>query len=158
LVKRPQIGFIFLVPAHAGSPGQRAVQRVLLFLLYASVQYRPSTLCKSAIIISVYAFYKSSHAAGRVHTQSVSLVSVCLSVFPILAEMYTQTDSPGGSTRRGQRTFRSFFPGTTHLFPSTRKENNRKNNRFLPTELAELSEKCSNRATKGDNSIHSARV
>jgi len=27
-----QIGFTFLVPAHPGSPGQRAVKRVLLLL------------------------------------------------------------------------------------------------------------------------------
>jgi len=31
-----QIGFIFLVPAHLGSPGQRAVKRLLLLLLYTS--------------------------------------------------------------------------------------------------------------------------
>jgi len=32
-----QIGFTFLVPAHPGSPGQRAVKRVYCMLLY--VQY-----------------------------------------------------------------------------------------------------------------------
>ena len=32
-----QIGFTFLVPAHPGSPGQRAVKRVLLLLLLYTI-------------------------------------------------------------------------------------------------------------------------
>ena len=43
-----QIGFTFLVLAHLGSPGKRAVKHVLLLLLYNSVKslnfYRPYAL------------------------------------------------------------------------------------------------------------------
>jgi len=34
-----QIGFTFLVPAHPGSPGKRAVKRVCVSVLYASLHY-----------------------------------------------------------------------------------------------------------------------
>jgi len=32
-----QIGFAFLVPAHLGSPGQRAVKRLFVFLFYIGI-------------------------------------------------------------------------------------------------------------------------
>jgi len=35
-----QIGFTFLVPAHPGSPGQRAVKRVLVCTIGGSVSLR----------------------------------------------------------------------------------------------------------------------
>ena len=34
-----QIGFTFLVPAHLGSPGKRAVKRLLLLLLFVGLHY-----------------------------------------------------------------------------------------------------------------------
>jgi len=33
-----QIGFTFLVPAHPGSPGQRAVKRVCVYAVYALLE------------------------------------------------------------------------------------------------------------------------
>ena len=33
-----QIGFTFLVPAHPGSPGQRAVKRMCVYLVFGSMQ------------------------------------------------------------------------------------------------------------------------
>ena len=37
-----QIGFTFLVPAHLGSPGERAVKRVcVLYSIYNNYIYRP---------------------------------------------------------------------------------------------------------------------
>jgi len=44
------IGFTFLVPAHLGSPGRRAVKRVyvcMLLLLLLLLQYARSTVCLS---------------------------------------------------------------------------------------------------------------
>jgi len=40
-----QIGFTFLVPAHLGSPGKRAVKRVCVYVLYTSYYVLPSVLC-----------------------------------------------------------------------------------------------------------------
>jgi len=37
-----QVGFAFLVPAHPGSPGQRAVKRVCVWCMYASWFLPPS--------------------------------------------------------------------------------------------------------------------
>ena len=37
-----QIGFTFLVPAHLGSPGKRAVKRVCVCVYSPSLFYRPS--------------------------------------------------------------------------------------------------------------------
>ena len=37
-----QIGFIFLVPAHLGSPGQRAVKRVCVTILIYRQSHRPT--------------------------------------------------------------------------------------------------------------------
>jgi len=34
-----QIGFTFLVPAHPGSPGQRAIKRVCVLMLYYEIQW-----------------------------------------------------------------------------------------------------------------------
>ena len=34
--RKIQIGFIFLVPAHPGSPGQRAVKRVCVCVVYST--------------------------------------------------------------------------------------------------------------------------
>ena len=38
-----QIGFIFLVPAHLGSPGQRAVKRVCVTILIYRQSHRPTS-------------------------------------------------------------------------------------------------------------------
>ena len=39
-----QIGFTFLVPAHLGSPGNRAVKRVCVLLTYEIVFYYPDKI------------------------------------------------------------------------------------------------------------------
>ena len=43
LLQQIQIGFTFLVPAHPGSPGQRAIKWVLLLLLVSSCPFNIST-------------------------------------------------------------------------------------------------------------------
>jgi len=37
--KKIQIGFTFLVPAHLGSPGQRAVKRVCVYVCFGTVTH-----------------------------------------------------------------------------------------------------------------------
>jgi len=39
-----QIAFTFVVPAHLGTPGQRAVKRTLLLLLFGVVSRGPTTI------------------------------------------------------------------------------------------------------------------
>ena len=46
-----QIGFTFLVPAHPGSPGQRAVKRVLLLLLLVVRLFALRTVFTRAVIV-----------------------------------------------------------------------------------------------------------
>jgi len=51
-----QIGFTFLVPAHPGSPGQRAVKRLCMFcIINAVLQYTSSEISiVLALRVSVY--------------------------------------------------------------------------------------------------------
>ena len=61
-----QIGFTFLVPAHPGSPGQRAVKRVCLFVLRCSllISVLPSCLL-FPLAFSFYAFSALMLLVGR---------------------------------------------------------------------------------------------
>ena len=60
-----QIGFTFLVPAHPGSPGQRAVKRVCVcYVLYSCVDFADNALCvrlccKQTIDLAVAVFLTS---------------------------------------------------------------------------------------------------
>jgi len=55
-----QIGFTFVVPAHLGSPGQRAVKRVCVCLCVCV------TSASSALgVLDDYALYKSTHSLGH---------------------------------------------------------------------------------------------
>ena len=57
-----QIGFNFLVPAHLGSPGKRAVKRVCVYLLlnYTRTLPRPSADCRYNTIYYTWPFLKIS--------------------------------------------------------------------------------------------------
>jgi len=45
-----QFGFAFLVPAHPGSPGQRAVKRVCVYAAYILLEFN-TVLLKSLVIV-----------------------------------------------------------------------------------------------------------
>ena len=49
-----QIGFTFLVPAHLGSPGQRALKRVCMSVIISRVLYLQATIMKLACWTLVY--------------------------------------------------------------------------------------------------------
>ena len=49
-----QIGFTFLVPAHPGSPGQRAIKRVCVCVCVVYVQDEKFAICYHRICFSVH--------------------------------------------------------------------------------------------------------
>ena len=61
-----QIGFTFLVPAHLGSPGQRAVKRVCVCVLYLSKFYLIDLISKMREV-PVCIFYVSQNAITHQH-------------------------------------------------------------------------------------------
>jgi len=47
-----QIGFAFLVPAHPGSPGQRAVKRVFVFVIVFACALLPVQSCADLVCLN----------------------------------------------------------------------------------------------------------
>ena len=58
-----QIGFAFLVPAHLGSPGKRAVKRVCVCVCVRScVRVRARALCVDPMVLEFVRMWSSSQA------------------------------------------------------------------------------------------------
>jgi len=56
-----QIGFTFLVPAHPGSPGQRAIKRVCVFVCVNGVSVKCGWMCVVSVCVCVYDNNNNSH-------------------------------------------------------------------------------------------------
>jgi len=75
-----QIGFTFLVPAHPGSPGQRAVKRVYVKRVYTNVLFALLTFTyfghkRNSTITCVHAVFSMTNVAGcKLFAQSRGVV------------------------------------------------------------------------------------
>jgi len=59
-----QIGFTFLVPAHRGSPGKRAVKRVCVCVCYLLIKRLFHTSCSRAVSQHVWSAHNSVQVSG----------------------------------------------------------------------------------------------
>ena len=73
-----QIGFTFLVPAHLGSPGQRAIKWVCVCVLAMLVTFSAAPIPSEVAPMSTHAHYRVSHSAKsttHAYYQQVSAVA-----------------------------------------------------------------------------------
>ena len=72
-----QIGFTFLVPAHPGIPGKRAVKRVCVCLGGLNVRHKPTARLLSGL-------YPALTHLGRVQPSYIGYCASCLTLLPRL--------------------------------------------------------------------------
>jgi len=69
-----QIGFSFLVPAHLGSPGERAVKRVCVCVLYVCIEYWIDAVVSGQEKDQAKQIFTSSAASGILTNDLVKIL------------------------------------------------------------------------------------
>ena len=113
-----QIGFTFLVPAHLGSPGKRAVKRVCVSVVYKT----PTVQCLRSRLPKIYCLvteaYVCKQLAEGCHTKAELIITITTTTFTVLSSCQSHCESsPQSNSQLFTRKSNAVIvtpPGHTH--------------------------------------------